>query len=344
MESRTKLINLINIEFKELNQLSLSEFYVYIIKFKSINNRKALNEVEKEDLVMEYLNSKLDISDNTIKNYKSVFLNILKSIHPSINKDSIIRYLKIKDDKWSPKTKRRNYIIIRGFMKFLFKAGYFDEDISGCIKIPKKVSVQQFVPNDTDIEIFFATLNHIYKKEEDRILFYTIFSIYIKTGLRLRELINLNYKDIDFTHNQIILNKTKNGDKADMPMDEQLKDIIRNYINNFDIREGALIRGKGGRRIDKNVINDNLKNIVKEAGLSEKLTAHAFRRYFIDKHRRAGTDIFIIKDLARHENLNTTQGYCNITEEDKLLALGNIQIPVQSKSIESASSLPVVCK
>ena len=344
MESRNTLINLINSEFKELNQLSLSEFYAYILKFKSINNRKALNEVEKEDLVMEYLNSKLDISDNTIKNYQSVLLNFLSFIYPNISRESAIDYLKRKDKKWGPRTKRRNYIIIRDFMVFLFKAGYLNEDVSKCIKIPKKVSVQQFIPNDTDIEIFFATLNHIYKKEEDRILFYTIFSIYIKTGLRLRELINLNCEDIDFAHNQILLNKTKNGDDADMPMDNQLKDMIRNYINSFNIKEGALIRGKGGKRIDKNVINDNLKKIVKEAGLSRKLTAHAFRRYFIDKQYRTDKDPFMLKALARHKNINTTYGYLNIKEEDKLSAMGNIQIPVQSRLIESASSFPVVCK
>ncbi len=344
MKNENTIIDLLVSELRRLDEVSKAEVYTDILKHKSNRNKKKLSDINKDELVSEFINSKLNVSENTIKNYKSVFFNLLKSIHPSINKDSIIRYLKIKDDKWSPNTKRRNYIIIRGFMKFLFKAGYLDEDISEYIKIPNKVTVRQFVPNDKDNEILFSTLNRIYKKEEDRILFYTIFFIYIKTGLRLRELIGLDYQDIDFNHSRIILNQTKNGDKADMPIDEQLKDIIRNYINSFNINDGALIRGKGSRRIDKNVINDNLKKIVKESGLSEKLTAHAFRRYFIDKHRRAGTSVFVLQELARHKDINTTQGYCNITEEDKLSAMGNIQIPVQSRSIESASSLPVVCK
>ncbi len=344
MKNENTIIDLLVSELRRLDEVSKAEVYTDILKRKSNRNKKKLSDINKDELVSEFINSKLNVSENTIKNYKSVFFNLLKSIHPSINKDSIIRYLKMKDAKWSARTRRRNYLIIRDFMMFLFKTGYLDEDIYEYIKIPGKVSVQQFVPNDKDIEIFLTTLNHIYKKEEDRVLFYTIFSIYIKTGLRLRELINLNYQDIDFAHNRILLNKTKNGDDADVPMDKQLMDIIGNYIKSFNIRGGALIRGKGGRRIDKNVITDNLKRIVRELGLPKKFTAHAFRRYFIDKQYRTDKDPFMLKILARHKDINTTFSYCNIREKDKQNAMRNIQIPVQSKSIESASSLLVVCK
>ena len=111
-------------------------------------------------------------------------------------------------------------------------------------------------------------------------------------------------------------------------MDDQLKDIILNYINRFSIRGGALIRGKGGRRINKNVITNNLKRIRKEAGLPKKYTVHAFRRYFIDKQRRSKTDVFVLKELARHKDLNTTYEYLKVDEEEKRSAISNIKIAV----------------
>lgn len=197
MKSKRSLINLITLELKGFDHISLSEVYTNILKSKSINNRKVLNEVEKEDLVMEYLNNKLDISDNTIKNYQSVLMNFLSFMYPKISRESVIDYLKHKDKKWGPRTKRRNYIIIKNFLGYLFEMRYFEEGISEYIKIPKKVEVAQYVPGDEEIEIFFSTLKRTYTKKRDRMIYFTIFAFYAKTGLRLNELINLNYEDID---------------------------------------------------------------------------------------------------------------------------------------------------
>ena len=146
--------------------------------------------------------------------------------------------------------------------------------------------------------------------------------------MRLYELINLNYKDIDFRHSRIYLNQTKNGDKDYVSTDNQLEQILSNYVNRFNISGGVLMRGKGGKRINKNVITNNLKRIVGESGLPKKFTVHAFRRYFIDKQSRSNTNVFLLSELARHKDLNTTRGYLNVKEEDKRSAISNIKIAV----------------
>lgn len=328
MDNKITLIDLINQELIKLDKLSISEVYTNILKSESTSNKKILNEVTKEDLIMEYLSCKLDISDNTIKNYKSVLLNFLNFTYPKINRKNVISYLNKVDIRWKPKTKRRNHILIRSFLNFLFERRYLDQDISEYIKIPKKVRVAQYVPGDEEIEIFFSTLKRIHKKEKDRMNYFTVFAFYTKTGLRLNELINLNYEDIDFKNKKICLRETKNHDVGYIQMDHELEKMILNYISTFDIKGGALIRGKGGRKINKNVITNNLKRIAKEAGLPKDFTTHAFRRYFIDKQRRSGTDIFLLKELARHEDINTTYGYCNVREEERIKAMENIQIAV----------------
>lgn len=328
MKGKKSLINLIISEIKKLDQISLSEIYTDILKSTSLNKKKELENVEREGLVMEYINNKLDISDNTITSYQSVLLNFLKFIYPKINRENVTSYLNKVDSRWKSKTKRRNHILIRSFLNYLFEMRYLDEDISKCIKIPKKVRVLQYVPRDEEIEVFFSTLKRKYTKKRDRMIYFTIFAFYAKTGLRLNELINLNYEDIDLKNKKIFLKETKNHDIDYVPIDQELETILLNYISTFNIKGGALIRGKGGRKIHKNVITNNLKRIVKEAGLPKDFTAHAFRRYFIDKQRRSGTDIFLLKELARHEDINTTYEYCNVREEERIKAMENIQIAV----------------
>jgi len=328
MENREILENLVISQIKRIDHASLSKLYTLSLQLDPSNSKKELKNIKKEDLIAEFLNSKLDISDNTIKNYQSVLSGFLKYTYSNLNKDIVIAYIRKKKYKWSTNTKRRNYIFIKNFLNHLYRFGYLDEDFSDIIPIPKKNKVAQYIPDDNEIDSFFATLKKIYKDDADKLRYSTIFSIYIKIGLRLNELINLNYQDIDFNHSRIYLNHTKNGDKAYMPMDDQLKEIIKDYINRFNIKGGALIKGKGGKRINKNVITNNLRRIVKEAGLPESFTAHAFRRYFIDKQSRSNANVFLLSELARHKDLNTTYGYLKVREEDKRSAISNIKLAV----------------
>ena len=328
MKSKENLLNFAISKLKGFDEIILSEACTAILKLEAADHKKELKDVERKDLVMEYLNSKLDIADSTNQNYQSALINFLKFTYPKINRESVISYLNKADGRWKPKTKRRNHIIIRCFLKYLFEMRYLDQDISEYIKIPKKVKILQYVPGDKEIESFFNALKKIYSKGKDKKTYYTIFVIFAKTGLRLNELINIDYKDIDFGNKRICLIKTKNHDTGCILMDQDLENILLDYIHEFKIERGALIRGKGGKRINKNVITNNLRRIVKEAGLPESFTAHAFRRYFIDKQRRSGTDIFLLKELARHEDINTTYDYCNVQEEERIKAMENIRIAI----------------
>ncbi len=327
MDDKKILENLVISRVKKLDQVLLSKVHTYILQLDPSNSRKDLNNINKEDLVAEFLNRKIDISDNTAKNYKSVLLGFLNYAYANIDKDTVIAYLKNVKDRWAINTKRRNYIFIKNFLSHLYRCGYLHEDLSSEIIIPKKNKVKQYIPGDDEVHSFFASLKKFYR-DDDRLRYFTIFSIYAKTAIRLNELIGLDYQDIDFGHSRIYLNHTKNHDKDYVSLDDQLMGIILNYINKFNIKGGELIRGKGGRRINKNVITNNLKRIVNVSGLPNKFTVHAFRRYFIDKQRRSKTDVFVLKELARHKDLNTTYEYLKVDEEEKRSAISNIKIAV----------------
>lgn len=328
MDNREILKKLIISRLDKLDEVLLSQCLTCILRLYPSNCRKKIANKRKEDLLDEFLNTKIDISDNTTKNYRSVLSVFLNSTYPHIGKDQIFSYINKIKDIWCTNTKRRNYTFIKNFLAHLYRAGYLDEDFSGIIKIPKKVKVDNFIPSDEEINLFFSTLKKIYGDCDARFRYLTIFSIYAKIGLRLYELINLDYVDIDFIHNKIYLNQTKNGDKDHMPMDSQLRQIILNYIYRFNIKGGPLLRGRDGKRINKNVVNNNLKRIVREAGLPKRFSAHAFRRYFIDKQRRSNADVFVLSELARHKDLNTTRKYLKVTEEEKMAAMENIRLTV----------------
>ncbi len=187
MENKQILENILISEIRKLDQVLLSKAYTYILQLSP--SYKDINNISKEDLVTEFLNQKLNMSDNTAKSYKSVIVRFLNYCYPNIDKDSVLAYLKKVKERWSTNTQRRNYIFIKNFLAHLYRSGFLGEDLSESIAVPKKIKVEKYIPNDGDIDSFFVALKDEYRNDDDRLRFSTIFSIYIKTGVRLTELI-----------------------------------------------------------------------------------------------------------------------------------------------------------
>lgn len=324
---KNRLLKLILGKLKDKDELYLTEELRHIIETKSETRSYNLSDIKKEDLCNEFANERLlDLSLNTKKDYKSVILRLLDSIYQDITGESVFLYLKSKEDSWSLVSKARNYRFIKIFLKYLYEKRYIRKDLSKLIKVPKKVKRDQYVPTDEDIKKFFVAVPEIYKNKNDLLRYQTLFKLYVKTGMRRNELINLNIQYIDFTRGKIILKVTKNKNEDYIKMDEELEMLLNDYIRKFNIKEGPLILGKGERRIQKSVIYKNFNRIKDKAGLPNKFTIHSFRRYFLDKLRREGVDVFRMKELARHKNINTTYGYCNVRDEERKEALSKISV------------------
>ncbi len=217
-------------------------------------------------------------------------------------------------------TRRVRLMMIRKFLFFLFKEQYAENDFSGEVNVPRKIIVAQYTPSDTKISEFFTALNNLYKKEKERLKFYTIFKMYALTGFRKMEAVNLNYDDIDFERSTIYLRNTKSTENDTFPIGKQLKQLLSNYIDEFKVTDGPLFRGKCGKngiiRIYDSVVERNFNKIKKLADLPAGFTIQSIRRYAIDRWRRNGADIYTLKKLARHRDINTTYLYCNVKDEE----------------------------
>ncbi len=317
-----------NYELKDVNEITLSDVLRYILDERNSTKHKDLTQIKKQDLFNEFATEKLvDKSLSTKKDYKSVILNgFLDSLYPNISGENILKYKESKEHIWSSATKCRNYGLIKNFLKFLYKKRYTVEDLSQTIEIPRKVEKKQYFPTDEDMAKFFGTLRKIYKNEKDFLRYDTLFRLYAKTAFRKTELISIGVEDINFVKEWIYLKKTKNGDEIYFLMDEELKDLLKTYIEKLNIKEGPLMIGKGGRRIQASVIYKVFMKIKEEAQLPEGFKIHGFRRYFADRARREGIGVYTLKELLRHKDVKTTLRYVDVTEKEKREALAKIKI------------------
>ena len=69
-----------------------------------------------------------------------------------------------------------------------------------------------------------------------------------------------------------------------------------------------------------------LKDWIKDAGITRKITFHCFRHTFATLQITFGTDIYTVSKLLGHKNLQTTQIYAKIVDEKKREAVNKISL------------------
>ena len=132
-------------------------------------------------------------------------------------------------------------------------------------------------------------------------------------GLRLDEVRNLKWQDIDFDRG-IIHVKTAKGEKERVVfLHSKLKEMLEIYGAN---KQGLVFISQRGRKYNKRTIQQIVKNAARKAGIKKKVTPHTLRHSFATHLLEAGVDIRYIQQLLGHKSLRTTQIYTHVANKD----------------------------
>jgi hypothetical protein len=149
------------------------------------------------------------------------------------------------------------------------------------------------------------------------------------TGLRVSELINLKWKDINFQDKKIIVKSLKKREKEEfreVPLHDNLVITFSNYLKtkaNIDANDYVFESpSKKGQPIHRVTVNELLKSIAKKHNI-QPAYPHKFRHTFATNLRRTGAELHTISNLLGHENYTTTMVYAHITQEEGTTALNN---------------------
>lgn len=87
-------------------------------------------------------------------------------------------------------------------------------------------------------------------------------------------------------------------------------------------------RGAGTvfKGLTRSMVQKPLKDWLREAGITKRLTFHRFRDTFATLQLAAGTDIYTVSKLLDHSNVTTTQIYTRLLDSAKRETLGRIKL------------------
>jgi len=203
---------------------------------------------------------------------------------------------------------------IRTYFKYMsLKTKQLDNNPMQELESPKlKKSLPKYLTLDESIKLLDCIDGT--NKERD----YCIITLFLNCGLRLAELVSLNYNNI---HSDNTMTVTGKGNKErTIYLNEMCIDAINEYMKvrpNDGLKDkNALFISRNKNRISPKTVQHIVKTFLDKSGLGDKgLSTHKLRHTAATlMYQQGNVDVMLIKEILGHENLSTTEIYTHIVD------------------------------
>lgn len=133
------------------------------------------------------------------------------------------------------------------------------------------------------------------------------------SGMRLHELVNVQWDDFDFERGVIHLKVTKGEKERAVFLHEKLKVFIQDFHLQ---KKGLVFHSNLGKRYNSRSIQMMVRQAASKAGITKRVTPHTLRHSFATHLLEGGADIRSIQILLGHKNLQTTQIYTHVANKN----------------------------
>lgn len=277
-----------------------------------------------ENLIENYLSEIGNVrrySENTLKAYRIDLEEFLRycNEYDKVNIEKISeKFLKsylfvLNDNRLDKKSISRKLAAIRGLFKFAYQKDLIEKNPAAFISNPKaNRKLPEVIALDSILEVY----NKADESEEKPELIKVIFEILYGCALRVSELCNLKYGDVDFYKSQIrVLGK---GSKMRIvPIGDESIKILNEYLslNPVTSNNDPLIRNKQNKPIYPRYVHRLVNKYLGKVSDIKKKSPHILRHSAATHMLDQGADLRAVKDILGHENLSTTQIYTHVSIE-----------------------------
>jgi integrase len=133
----------------------------------------------------------------------------------------------------------------------------------------------------------------------------------LNTGMRRGEILSLQWeKNIDLKHGYILLDKTKNGERREIPINETLRGVLQNITRRLDVPYVFFDYSTGNAYQD---VKRSFKTALERVGIHD-FHFHDLRHTFASHLVMAGVDLTTVSKLLGHKSLAMTLRYSHLSE------------------------------
>lgn len=279
---------------------------------------KRMNDIYISDF-LSYLEVEANYSENTIRSYE----NDLNKFEEYYKKKDLLKITSKDIDKFiqtlndlAPSTVSHNISSLKTFYSYFLKLGRISANPTDGIKSPKLgIHLPIYLTIDEINKLLDIEVTDAFSSRNKAIL-----ELMYATGLRISEIITLEFKNIDYEE-CIVRVMGKGSKERIVPINDYaikyLKDYIDNYrpelvkneINNY------IFLNNHGRMLTRQGIFKMIKNYASIKGIKKTIGPHTLRHTFATHLLENGADLRVIQELLGHSDISTTQIYTHLTNE-----------------------------
>lgn len=288
-----------------------------------------LNEKTKnlaEDFRL-YLEIERNLSAHTILAYGKDIFDFLeyigiKSPEDITYKDIREYFVAIQDKNYSKTTVSRKIASLRTFYRYMLRERLIENNPADNIKSPKKSHLLPKFFTDEEME---TLLNSIDPKTPSGCRNRAIIETLYATGMRVSELCNLVFEDLNLKQNEITV-FGKGGKERIVLISNRARDFLEEYLENVRPRfaltndNNFVFINNEGYRFQQRSVNDILKNAAKKSNFQKQLSAHVLRHSFATRLLEHGADLRVVQELLGHASISNTQIYTHVSTQRLKLA------------------------
>ena len=293
----------------DFTQDIISDFLTYLekerhySKFTLIAYKHDLNLFDK--FLEEHFNKPLS-------NFRNIDKKVIRDFLGYLFKIEYIR--KTKKYNYSSKSVVRGLAAVKSLFKYLLKIEEIQDNPAIHLKTPKTPkSLPVFVNEDMAEKLMDAPANDSFIGLRDR----AMLELFYSTGMRLRELVNINLDDFH-TESQLIKVTGKGGKERLIPYGKRALSSIEKFLKFRGIQLSAkevlvpLFINSKGKRISPRTVQRRIKMYLKTVADGERFGPHTLRHSFATHLLSRGADIRAVQELLGHSSLSSTQIYTHI--------------------------------
>ncbi len=219
---------------------------------------------------------------------------------------------------WSPNGFITYHKTLVVFFRWCVEQKFMDKNPMDEIELPKlNKKIPPKLTKQDALRLLEISFNYPYKYRFQRYRNHAIFSTFLFTGLRRKELLNLKYQDVDLPNLSLFVNQGKGGRDRIIPISFTLAESLKKYLV-----ERQRLRKKCPEfftslnrdcAFTETGLRNLTHNIVASSGI--KFGTHKLRHTFATLMLEGGCDIFSLSKMMGHSDIKTTTIYLAASAE-----------------------------
>ncbi len=210
----------------------------------------------------------------------------------------------------------RKISAIRSFCKFLCGEGILKQNPAKLVNLPR---VPKKIPNHLTVDDCVKLIESPDLSTPLGIRDRAILELLYACGIRVSELTGLNWEDIDFKENMILV-RGKGRKERIVPFGQHCLAALEAYRQKRQTDNALgwnlalpVFLNHLGTRLTTRSVGRLVEKHVRSSGLGQRISPHCIRHSFATHMLNSGADLRSIQELLGHKSLSATQRYTHIT-------------------------------